>query len=41
MCWYKELSISFELSLRQIPKSEIYGMRNIFVFLNIVLPSCL
>lgn len=41
MCLYKELSISFELSLRQIPKTEIYGMRNIFVFLHIVLPSCL
>lgn len=39
MCLYKELFICFEISLRQIPKSEIYGARNIFMVINVVLPS--
>lgn len=41
MCLYKELFISFEITLKQIPKSEIYGARNDFTALNIVLPNCL
>ena len=40
MCLYKELFISFAKSLEQIPKSEIYGARNVFMALNIVLPNC-
>lgn len=41
MCLYKELFISFDISLKQIPKSEIYGARNVFMAFNIVLPNYL
>lgn len=40
MCLYKELFISFAISLEQIPKSETYGARNVFTALNIALPNC-